>query len=331
MFGYTPEEAIGRSILMLIPEELRYEEDEILAKLRAGQRIDHYETVRMKKNGERIDVSITISPIRDHTGRVTGASKIARDISDRRQIQRLLLQNEKLGATGRMAATIAHEIDNPLESLMNLIFLARQSCDGRGKAHGYLVTTEQELERVSHLARQTLGYYKDASAPAEVAVHELLRNVLTVYNSRLLSIGIAVDAGFGDLEKIVASKGELLQVFSNVVSNAIDSMKDGGTLTIRSHKTTSSQGDGIEVTIGDTGTGILPEHLPRIFEPFFTTKGELGTGIGLWIARQLVEARGGRISVASRTGPKRSGSVFTIFIPFAMSRGVSRAVVSEVA
>lgn len=325
MFGYTAEEAVGRSILMLIPEELRFEEDEILARLRAGQRIDHYETVRMKKNGERIEVSITISPLRDSSGRVTGASKIARDISDRRRMERLVMQSEKLGATGRMAATIAHEINNPLESVMNLIYLARQHCDGNDKAHSYLLTAEQELERVSHLARQTLGYYRDTTAPSEIAVHELIRNVLTVYNSRLLSIGIAVDARFDDQRKIVASKGEMLQVFSNVIANAIDSMKEGGTLTITSRVVLSSGEDGIEVTIGDTGMGIRPQDMPKIFEPFFTTKGELGTGIGLWIARQLLETRGGRISATSSVEPTRSGSVFSIFIPFAKPITASRA------
>ena len=126
MFGYTADEMIGQSILQLIPDDLKYEEDEILEKLRAGQRIDHYETVRRRKDGSLIHVSVTISPIRDETGRVIGASKIARDISDRKRVEKLLLQSEKLAATGRMAAAIAHEINNPLESVMNLIFLARQ-------------------------------------------------------------------------------------------------------------------------------------------------------------------------------------------------------------
>lgn len=318
MFGYTPEEAIGRSIRILIPEELQYEEDQILARLRAGERIDHFETVRRRKNGERIEVSITISPIRDRAGRVTGASKIARDISDRRRMERMLIQSEKLSATGRMAATIAHEINNPLESLMNLIYLARQSCDGHSKAHGYLLTAEEELERVSHLARQTLGYYRDTNAPTQVAVHALLRNVLTVYNSRLLATGITVDTRFDDVQKVLASKGEMLQVFSNIVANAIDAMSQGGTLTLATRHAVSSEQEGIEITIGDTGSGIRPEHLPRIFEPFFTTKGEFGTGIGLWFARQLIESRGGTIVVSSSVEPGRSGTVFTIFIPFAM-------------
>jgi PAS domain S-box-containing protein len=125
-FGYSAAEMVGQPILRLIPEDLHYEEDEILRKIRAGERIDHYETIRSKKNGDAVEVSVTISPIRDEFGRIIGASKIARDISNRKRVERLLVQSEKLAATGRMAATIAHEINNPLESLVNLIFLARQ-------------------------------------------------------------------------------------------------------------------------------------------------------------------------------------------------------------
>lgn len=316
MFGYTSDEMVGQPILRIIPEELNYEEDEILMKLRAGQRVDHYETTRRRKNGEKIEVSVTISPITDGTGRVTGASKIARDISDRKRIERLLVQSEKLAATGRMAATVAHEINNPLESVMNLIFLARQHCPVEGKAHHYLLTAEEEVERVSHIARQTLGYYRDTGSPTEVYFHDLVENVLTVYNSRLLATGISVDTRFNDLQKINVSRGEMLQVFSNIIANAVDAMRQGGLLKISTRKLIGSTGDGIQTVIRDTGTGIKPEHLEKIFEPFFTTRGDLGTGIGLWVARQLVERRGGQISVASSTEKGNSGTSITIFIPF---------------
>uniref|UniRef100_A0A372IQ11 histidine kinase n=2 Tax=Paracidobacterium acidisoli TaxID=2303751 RepID=A0A372IQ11_9BACT len=316
MFGYSPEEMTGESILRLIPEDLQFEEDEILCKLRSGERIDHYETRRRKKNGETIEVSITVSPIRDETGRVTGASKIARDISDRRRVERLLIQSEKLAATGRMAAAIAHEINNPLESLMNLIYLARQS-DSQSTVAGYLRTAEEELERVSHIARQTLGYYRDTGLPTELYLHDLIGNVLTVYNSRIVGAGIAVETQLNDFQKILASKGELLQVFSNIVANSIDAMGQGGTLSVTARKVLGSSGDGMQVVLRDTGTGIPAESLPKIFEPFFTTKGNLGTGIGLWVAKQLIEKRGGRISVTSSTEKGRSGTMTAIFLPFA--------------
>jgi PAS domain S-box-containing protein len=319
MFGYAADEMIGQSILRLIPEHLHYEEDEILRKLRAGERIDHYETTRRKKSGETIEVSVTISPIKDEAGHVIGASKIARDISDRKRIERMLIQSEKLAATGRMAAAVAHEINNPLESLMNLVYLARQYSEMTGKAHKLLLTAEQELERVSHIARQTLGYYRDTGAPAEAYLHDLLDNVLTVYNSKMIANGISVYSTFNDLQKITVSRGEMLQVFSNIIANAIDSMRDGGTLTVSTRNLVSTMGDGVQVLIRDTGAGISPDHLSRVFEPFFTTKGDLGTGIGLWVALQLIESRGGQISITSSTEKGGSGTTVTIFVPFVAS------------
>jgi PAS domain S-box-containing protein len=317
MFGYTSEEMVGQPILRLIPKELYYEEDEILRKLRAGNRVDHYETIRMKKSGERVEVSVTISPIRDGSGRVIGASKIARDISDRRRMERMLVQSEKLAATGRMAATIAHEINNPLESLINLIFLAKKNSPPGGKAHAQLLTAEQELERLAHIARQTLGYYRDTGLPIEVHLHELIENVLTVYRSKLLASEITVETRFNDIQKISVSRGELLQVFSNIITNAIDAMRGGGILQITTRKISGPNGEAIQTVIRDSGVGIRQDHLEKIFEPFFTTKGNMGTGIGLWIARQLTERRGGQISVASSTESGSSGTSVTIILPLA--------------
>src|SRR6202034_3562283 len=184
-----------------------------------------------------------------------------------------------------------------------------------GKARAHLLTAEQELERVGHIARQTLGYYRDTGAPSEIHLHELLENVLEVYRAKLISGGLTVEKRFDDLQKITVSRGEMLQVLSNLVTNAMDAMRGGGILSLSARKVLGPSGDGIQVTIRDTGTGIKQENLEQIFEPFFTTKGNSGTGIGLWIARQLVERRGGQISVASSTDPGKSGTTITILIP----------------
>jgi PAS domain S-box-containing protein len=316
-FGYDQKEMIGQPILRLIPSELQYEEDEILRKLRAGERVDHYETRRTRKDGSTVEVSVTISPIKDESGRVIGASKIARDISDRKRMERLLVEAEKIAATGRMAAAVAHEINNPLEAVMNLIYLARQTSPASGNAHQYLTTAEEELGRVSHIARQTLGYYRDTTSPTEVYLHDLIENVLTIYRSRLLACEISVDTRFNDLQKILVSRGEFIQIFSNLIANAVDAMANGGALHLSARTLMSAAGDGVQVIVRDTGIGIKQEHLERIVEPFFTTKGNLGTGIGLWVTKQLVEKRGGRIWFASNTEPGRSGTVVTVFVPFA--------------
>jgi PAS domain S-box-containing protein len=315
LFGYSAEEMVGASILRLIPRDLYPEEEMILSKIRAGERIDHYETTRQRKDGKLIEVSVTISPIRDRDGRIIGASKIARDVSERKKVERLLVQSEKIAATGRMAATVAHEINNPLESVMNLIYLARRNSPQGGKAFGYLQTAEAELERVSHIARQTLGYYRETGSPKLLALHELANDVLTLYAGKLQAQGITVRCDFRSQRQITANKGEILQVLSNVIANAIDAMNHGGVLAVTVDDTSESQRGGVELTVRDNGSGIPDEHKERIFEPFFTTKGNLGTGIGLWVSKQIVDQHGGRIAISSETKGKDKGTAVKVFLP----------------
>ncbi len=313
LFGYSAEEIIGRPILTIIPPELHSEEAEILRKIQSGERIDHYETRRVTKDGQMVDVSLTISPIRDRAGNIVGFSKIAREISRRKSMERRLIQSEKLAATGRMAATIAHEINNPLDSVMNLVYLARTSVAGNSKALPYLLKAENELERVSHIARQTLGYYRDPGPPAEIYLDRLLEEVLAVYRSRLLASNVAVDCAFAQYRPVSASRDELMHVFSNLITNAVDAMPEGGVLTIHTRDIDNA---GVEVHFRDRGTGISAENLDRIFEPFFTTKGQRGTGIGLWVARQLLEKRGGSISLQSETKIPKNGTTVSVYLPF---------------
>lgn len=313
VFGYAPGDMIGQSILKIIPDDLQGEEAEILRKIRSGERIEHYETRRVRANGEIVEVSLTISPIRDDDGRVIGSSKIAREISERKRMERQLIQSEKLAATGRMAATVAHEINNPLDSVMNLVYLARMSVGAGSKAVPYLLTAEKELERVSHIARQTLGYYRDPGAPSDVSLEHLFEEILSIYRSKLLAANIAADCKYAHNRRINASKDELMQIFSNLVINSIDAMPDGGVLTIQTREIGH---EGIEISVHDRGTGIPPENLDKVFEPFFSTKGQLGTGIGLWVARQLLEKRGGTISLQSNTKIPLNGTTVSVFIPF---------------
>jgi PAS domain S-box-containing protein len=315
LFGYEADEIVGQSVLRLFPEDLKHEENEILRKLRAGEKIEHYETRRVSKSGEVREVSVTISPIRNSAGEVVGASKIARDISDRKKVERLAIQAEKIATTGRMAAAIAHEINNPLASVLNLIFLSRQSGVSPEDLRDYLATAESELERVSHIARQTLGYYRDSGSPSNVHLRDLMENVLTVYQGKLRKHGVVVDAEYNDLSKISVRPGEIIQVFSNVVSNALDAMPEGGRLSISITPKVKGSQDVLHIVVSDTGHGIERDDLGKVFEPFFTTKGNLGTGIGLWVTRQLVERYRGQISLSSSTHPRNSGTIVTIDLP----------------
>jgi PAS domain S-box-containing protein len=324
MFGYSAQEIIGRNVRCLIPDELQHEEETILAKIRSGERISHYETLRIRKNGERFDVSITISPLIDGEGKIIGASKIARDITERRRLEKQLMQSEKLAATGRMAATVAHEINNPLDAVLNLIYLARTS-GSLAEARSHLSTAESELERVAHIARQTLGYYRDDGTPTPVNIQKVIEHVLAVYQGKLTSADIATDCRFEDHPLVVASKGELMQILSNIIANAIDAMPQGGVLRVQTKR--SFNPDGVEIRLADNGSGIRKDHLAKIFEPFFTTKGDMGTGIGLWVVKQLVEKRGGRVAVSSNTD-SRSGTTISIFLPLTGSATAERITVN---
>lgn len=315
LFGYSGDEMIGKSVLQIIPEELHHEEPSILERLRAGIRIEHFETVRMKKGGECFDASLTISPVRDNQGTIVGASKILRDISARKKVDASLLQAEKISALGRMAATVAHEINNPLESIINLIYLARKRVGGDERLEKYLSTAENELERVSQIARQTLGYYREVGSPVEVSMSELLENVFAVYRSKITATQIEILWNLHTTDRILVNKGEMLQIFSNVVTNSIDSMPSGGKLTVTTQKSSRHDQSGILVSITDTGKGISSENLKKVFDPFFTTKGSVGTGLGLWVAKRLAERRGGDISISSTVDTSNPGTTADIFIP----------------
>jgi PAS domain S-box-containing protein len=313
LFGYSAEEMIGQSILKLIPEHLRDEEKRIIASIRAGQRVEHFDSVRLTKDGRLIDVSLTVSPIKDGHGRVMGASKILRDISDRKRIEQSLLQAEKIAATGRMAATIAHEINNPLEAVMNLLYLLRSKItdeDGRK----YLSTAEDELVRVSHIAKQTLGYYREHAATAPASLSDIAQQAITIYESRCVGAGINVKTSFTSSSKPTVRRGEMMQVISNLIANSIYAMPHGGKLSL-SVDDTEEPVSGTILMIADDGVGIAPRDLPKVFDAFFTTRSTVGTGIGLFVAKQFIEGHGGQIDITSQNDAKSHGTTVRIFVP----------------
>ena len=313
VFGYSPEEIIGTSILKLIPEHLHSDEKRIIESIRAGRRIEHFETARLKKDGTSVDVSLTVSPIKDEQGRVIGASKILRDVSSRKRMEQSLLQAEKIAATGRMAATIAHEINNPLEAVTNLLYLLRgKITDDAGR--GFLAAAEDELGRVSHIAKQTLGYYREHAAASPASVGDIAEHALTIYEPRCLAARIYIRRSIDSSTKIVLRRGEMMQVISNLIANAIYAMPAGGTLSVSVTDASRSE-EGILLTVEDDGVGIAPKDLPRVFEAFFTTRATVGTGIGLFVAKQFVEGHGGRISIESSCESDKHGTTVRVFLP----------------
>ena len=232
------------------------------------------------------------------------------------EAENALRKSEKLAVAGRMAASIAHEINNPLESVTNLIYLSSTS-ERMADIKTFLATAEREIARVSAITAHTLRFHREPAGPVPVKVAELLDSVLTLFHSRLCHANIAVKKECGTVTPILGLERELRQLFANLVGNALDAMGKGGTLTLRLRNVVSNNGHGagVRVTVADTGHGIAPEMKPKLFEPFFTTKGQTGTGLGLWISSEIVQKHKGSIRVRSSVRPQRSGTVFSVFLP----------------
>jgi signal transduction histidine kinase len=225
--------------------------------------------------------------------------------------QDALLRSEKLAVTGRLAASIAHEINNPLEAVTNLLFLLRSE-PSPDKQKKYLAQAEQELSRVAEITKQTLRFYREPSQPAATRISTVVDSVLMLFGARLVASAITVERKDGSSSATVLSTpGELRQVVANLVGNAIDAMRTGGYLRIR----ISERCGFVRLTIADTGMGIPSDMLPKIFEPFVTTKGETGTGLGLWVTAEIMKRNGWKVRVRSNGDPGRSGTTFSILIP----------------
>jgi signal transduction histidine kinase len=237
------------------------------------------------------------------------------DVTAQRRHRQALLISEKLAAAGRLASTVAHEINNPLESVVNLLYLARRA-ELQEQREQYLDYAEREIHRVSHIARQTLGFYRETTHLTRIPVASVVDTLLQVYQGKLKSKDIAVETVIEPQLQITARSGELNQVLSNLMTNAIDASEPGGRLTIAAKATRHVDGaPGVAIKVTDNGTGIRAEDLSRIFEPFFTTKKDVGTGLGLWVVKQIVEGSNGTVDIQSSTHPENRGTTVTLSLP----------------
>jgi PAS domain S-box-containing protein len=249
----------------------------------------------------------------DNAGNPLRMLGAAVDITERRRAEEGLRNSEKLAAAGRLAASIAHEINNPLEAVTNLIFLARTAGSPNAEGEKFLAMAEEELRRAAHLTKQTLGFYRDSTFPTHFNVAEVIDDVLSLYAGRIDAKRVQVKKHYVDAAEMQGMPGEIRQATSNLVANALDAMPNSdGTLYIRVRRTRHSQnGSALRITVADNGMGIPIEQQKQIFEPFFTTKKETGTGLGLWLTKNIVEKHGGTIRVSS-SNIGRTGTVFVL-------------------
>ena len=307
MFGYSADEMIGRPISIIIPPELQEEEQGILGTIGRGERVEHFEIVRLTRSGERIDVSLTVSPLKDDAGRVIGISKTARDITQQKKTEQALRTTERLASVGRMAATVAHEINNPLEAVTNLVYLAK-GVTSLPDIQEFLNAIEEELNRISQLTKQTLGFYRETIAPSAMRAGEMLNPLISVLGRRARNRGIEIRPEIRQDPEIYAVAGEIRQLIANLLSNSIDAVGSAGVIRpgIGAIGLKGQHPSGIRITLADSGPGIPPSVRPKIFEPFFTTKKDVGTGLGLWVCTNIVQRHHGSIRMKSSTAPGRS-------------------------
>jgi PAS domain S-box-containing protein len=323
IFGYAAAEMIGRPITAIIPPDRQDEEPHILSRIAAGQRVDHFETVRMRKDGRLIDVSVTISPVRDASGTIVGASKVARDITAQKQIEReLRLAKESAEAANsakdRFLSVLSHELRTPLTPVLGAISLIESNPTLSGpELREQVGMIRRNIETEARLVDDLLDLTRISRGKVRlhfeaVDANAVLRAVVTMLQPEADAKGLAVTVALRAKEALVwADAGRLQQVFLNLLSNAVKFTPEGGSVTVR-----SSNHDGqLVVEIVDTGIGIEPDVLPRLFRPFeqgeqTVTREFAGLGLGLSIVRSLLDMHGGSVSVAS--GGKDQGATFIV-------------------
>lgn len=318
--GIGLRQAQGQPIHQVFPifnEQTRNPVDNPVAKVLEQGRImglaNH--TILQHADGHMIPIEDSAAPIFDDHRKLRGVVMVFRDVTGEKQAQEVLRKAEKLAAAGRLAATVAHEINNPLEAVCNLIYLVKNTDSLPENVVGYLNMAEQELERVSHITRQTLGFYRDSSEPGPVVLRDVLESVLRLYENKLKSKSIAVEMDLPDCPPVQALQGEIKQLMANLISNAADAVAHGG--KIRISMAPADQGDGVEIKIADDGPGVAEKNRAQIFEPFFTTKEDVGTGLGLWVSKEIAERHGGKIELSPDRDADLGGAIFTVFLPYA--------------
>ncbi|HZU44966.1 MAG TPA: PAS domain S-box protein [Terriglobales bacterium] len=297
------------------PEDQQKALMEVQAALQDGE--EHEMEYRIVRGDGRIAWLLLRGRARFEDGKAVRVLGIGMDITQRKRTEEALRSTERLAATGRLAATIAHELNNPLAAVANLLYLIEAGEGSDPASKNYAKIALQELYRASNIVKQTLSFHRDSNTPVPLKISELIDGILALYLPKMTTSHVSVEKRYEVEGDIRGFPGELRQVFSNLVINALEAMGRDGRLVV--HIFPSHDGrlhkSGVRVVLADTGPGIPVSARGSIFEPFFTTKGEKGTGLGLWVTHGIVQKHGGSIRVRSNTRTNSSGTVFSLFFP----------------
>ena len=330
MTGVPLSRHLGRTLPELLPQLVARElEDTVLRVFsQEGPVRDLELTGQGGKPGRPWTWLASAYPVRTNPTQVRWVGVIVLDASDRKRSEDALRKTEKLAATGRLAASIAHEINNPLEAITNLLFLLNNFCELQDPALNYVVMAQHEARRISEITQQTLRFYRQSTLPGRANMSELLDSVLSLYQGRLNTLNIKVERDYDPGMDLFCFAGEIRQVFANLVGNAIDATAAGGRLAIRVRRSSNwkdPRQKGVRFAVADTGSGMDPDVAERVFEAFFTTKEVTGTGLGLWVSHEIIMKHKGLVRVRTRTASdgaetlegqaRQSGTVFMLFFP----------------
>ena len=283
---------------------------------RLGQEVRNEEFELITNDNRKIDMFGHAVPILDESGAVQGTLAAYMDITERKRAEKALRTSEKLATAGKMAASLAHEINNPLAAVTNLLYLVAQDASLGEHSQKFITMATGELARVSQITRNILAFYRESHSPLNTDLADLMASVLELYTPKIRQSNVEVNFRRDGACNVLAFPGELRQVFSNLIVNAVDAMPNGGTLHIRVRPSGGrSQQHGVRLLVADTGTGIPRQQLTHLFEPFFTTKGEKGTGLGLWVSRDIIAKHDGTIHIRTSSAAPKSGTCFSIFFP----------------
>ena len=319
--GYTPEEVAAGALQWseLTPAEFVAADERAIEQLRATGTAASYQKSLRAKDGRLLPflVGATMIPSARSGDAASEIAVFATDLSTQKQAESALIQSEKLAAVGRLAASISHEINNPLEAITNLLYLARRSSNIPAEVASFLDTADQELQRVTQISIQTLRFHRQSTKPRLITSEELLGPTLALYHGRISNSNIRLELQHRGAGPITCYEGDIRQVLNNLIGNAIDAMRSGGRLIVRTTKARLRRRGipAIRITIADTGHGIPPAVMRRMYEPFYTTKGMNGTGLGLWISRGIIEKHRGQIQARSRLRTGCGGTVFSLLLP----------------
>lgn len=314
LYGWTTEQAVGKNLHQLLRTRFPVSLEDIELTLLQGKRWEGNLT-QYTKDGHEIAVACRKS-LRRIGNEPNAILEICRDITAQLQAEEALRKSDKLAAMGRMAGIVAHEINNPLGAITNVFYLLQHHPSLDAEARNYARMAEQELERVAHITRQTLSFYRDTSHPVTVSITALLEEILELHQSQFEINKILVDRRYASDGIVQGFPGELKQVLLNLVSNAFEAMPNGGRLRIHVGESRGYDGhDRIRISISDTGTGVDPEDAKRLFEPFFSTKSSKGTGLGLWISKGILQKYEGSIRFRSVGIGDRKVTCFSVLLP----------------